>query len=333
MSNPRHRRSPKNLTLNQMMPDWDSGDGIFSVLDVYTVAPPWKTYVSAIGLDIAYHGQRSGEKFITSMCYNWLDDDGEITSAGLGKVASALMARYGQKWTHLWALYTAQYDPLQTYQVTETGTDSRTNSVTGSKTRTPNLTTRDVLDQDDTDSHTSSGTTTYGKSVASKSGGTTMGQSYRYGFNPEGSGTISGITGIDQYPATGSAEYENHAFSVSDVGGKPTTADKGSTLTESTEVQSGSDTESGSVSGTNTRDATNTRTETGTEGISSTESGTDSGNYSRTKAGNMYRSPAELMDFDREFWMVDFFSIVFADVDEMLTLGIYSERPVNNTII
>ena len=314
------------------MPDWDSGDGIFSVLDTYTVAPPWKTYVSAAGLDIAYHGQRSGDKFITPMCYNWLDDDGEVTSAGLGKIAAAIMARYGQKWTHLWSVYTAEYDPLQTYQVTETGSDSRTNSVTGNRTRTPNLTTRDVLDQDDTDSHTSSSTTTYGKSVATTGDTTSMEQDYRYSFNSAGPSTISGSTGLDQRAASESPVYENHSFNVTDGGGTPA-ATKNSGMSKGTEAQSGSDGETGSVSGTNSRDATNTRTETGTEGIASTESGTDSGSYSRTKAGNMYRSPAELMDFDREFWMVDFFSIVFADVDEMLTLGIYSERPINNTII
>ena len=315
-----------------MIPDWDSGDGIFSVLDEYTVAPPWKTYVNAVGLDIAYHGQRSGEKFVTSMCYNWLDDDGEITSAGLGKIASAIMARYGQKWEHLWALYTAQYNPLQTYQVTESGSDSRTNSVTGSRTRTPNLTTRDVLDQDDTDSHTSSETTTYGKRTSTKDQATSLDQAYRYPYNP-GSGTISGETGLGQYGEAENPRYDEHAFAVTDTGGLPTDATKRSGVNEGTSSDSGSDGHTGSVSGTNSRDATNTRTETGTEGISSTESGTDSGSYSRSKAGNMYRSPAELMDFDREFWMIDFFSIVFADIDEMLTLGIYSERPINYTII
>lgn len=331
MSNPRHRRSPKNLTLNQMIPDWDSGSGIFAYLDTGTTTP-WHGVVGSAGLDIAYHGQRSGDKFVAPMCYKWLDDDGEITSAGIQKLIAAIEARYFQKWSHLWDDYTATYDPLKTYQLTESGSSSGNHSDTTSRTRTPNLTTRDVLDQDDTDSHTSSGSTTYGKGVTSKSDGTTMGQNYRYGFNPDGNGTISGITGIDQYPATGSAEYENHAFSVSDVGGKPTTADKGSTLTQSSETQSGSDTESGSVSGTNTRDATNTRTETGTDATSGTDSGTESETYSRTKAGNMYRSTAELLSFDRDFWLTDYFSIVFADVDDMLTLAIYSERPINTTI-
>ena len=115
--NPRHRRSQKNLTLNEVIPDWDTGDGIFSYIDD---AMPWSQSVSAAGLDIAYHGQRSGDKFISSMMYRWLDDDGELTDTGFSKLKSAITARYNQKWSHLWSIYTTEYSPLNTYSLEET---------------------------------------------------------------------------------------------------------------------------------------------------------------------------------------------------------------------
>lgn len=247
------------------------------------------------GLDFAYHGQRSGDKFIAPYLYGYLNEDTAVlTNLGIANLATAIEARYYQKWKHLWDIFTVEYSPLDTYNVTETATDDGTKTTAGTDTRTPNLTTKDVLDQDDTDRHTNSSSLTHGEQIATQGTENTTNNNNLFGFNSSSAVPTS----------------------------QPTTA----TTTSGTETHSGSDSTSSTVSGTNTRDSTNIRTETGTETIQRSGSETDSRQYSRTRKGNMYRSPAELLEFDREFWQEDFFSIVFADMDEMLTLAIYSEQ-------
>lgn len=168
MLNPRHRRSPKNLTLNDVYDDWLTGGGVISSL----TTAPWHSSVSDTGLDLAYHGTHSGGKFVAALLYNFLDDDGHITVSGYSSIATMLMAKYGAKWTHLWQLYVTQYNPLYAYNMSETevseDTGTETTEIDGevrrarnqtltesgshdsTATRTPNLSestsTRDVTD-------------------------------------------------------------------------------------------------------------------------------------------------------------------------------------------
>ncbi len=272
------------MTLNQAMPEWDDGSGIFSKLNAATTLP-WAS-VSATGLDIAYHGQRSGSKFIAPMLYNWLDTSAEITTTGYTKLTTALIARYMQKWTHLWTIYTKQYDPLQTYSLTESGESDRT--------RTPNLTTTDSLDQTDVHDGTVDSTETPAEMIATQSVSQVAAADNRFGFNTTPDAPVPNSTASE---STTSSTNESHSGT--------------------NRTQTDSDY-------TDTRDADSTRHETGTESYEE--------DYTKTRVGNMYRSPAELLSFDRDFWLQDFFSIVFQDVDDMLTLQVYSESPVNRTV-
>ena len=126
MLNPRHRRSPKNLTLNDVYDDWLTGGGVISSL----TTAPWYSSVSDTGLDLAYHGTHSGGKFVTALLYNFLDDDGHITVSGYSSIATMLMAKYGAKWTHLWQLYATQYNPLHAYNMSETEVSEDTGTET-----------------------------------------------------------------------------------------------------------------------------------------------------------------------------------------------------------
>lgn len=116
MLNPRHRRSPKNLTINDVYPDWLDGKGVVASMDT----APWASSTSLQALDYAYHGVHSGDKFASQVLYNFLDESGEITTAGRAKIAEMLMSMYGPKWLHLWGLYNTGYNPLHTYTITET---------------------------------------------------------------------------------------------------------------------------------------------------------------------------------------------------------------------
>ena len=324
LMNPRHRRSPKNLLLNDVFTDWETGYGIFSFLE-NKVGVPWSNTSSA-GLDIAYHGERSGEKFVAPIVYNWIDEDGDLTSDGVNKLVSAIKARYYQKWEHLWSVYTAEYSPLNTYNITESGQSDSTGTDDKTSTRTPNLTEAKTGTDNMTIMRDSVDTNAHGH-VISDSGTDT--ETLQHGHVVEDAGEPSTVT--EQTVSGFNSEYYT-----------PKSHDATNTTTDNTQTHSGSDvnttlhgkteTHSGSDIDTLDYDATENRT----LNLSNTTTGTDTtvddvdttshNEYSSTKQGTMYRSPAELLSLDREFWLVDYFGIVFEDVDHMLTLGIYSEK-------
>ncbi len=380
----RHRRSPRNLTLNNIYPDWVDNKGVISSIP----DAPWRDSVDLNGLDISYHGVRSGMRFAAPVLYNFLDDEGEITVSGYSTIGRMLWSRYQLKWTHLWQLYNTEYNPLDSYSITETRSreltksddvdDSRTvnlsdvttfpqkstsssqlrtpnlsettsyptKNTTTSQTRTPNLEEETVVDDEVTTNVEGTDDLTHGKQTETESENESTTQDNTFGFNtastdgvPEGKTTQSG---------TASSTETN-----SGVDARATTEDTTSTRDSTTKVTSkGTETIAGteaesytgnqSVSKTGTESTTNSVTEsyTGTESVNHTgtdvksreASGEESEEIESTKTGNIFKAPAELLSIDRDFWLTEFFSIVFDDIDNMLTLSIYSESEVYHKV-
>lgn len=80
------------------------------------------------------------------------------------------------------------------------------------------------------------------------------------------------------------------------------------------------------------RDIDEATTNTGTQTVSEDTTNNDTEEYTKTRSGRMYNIPAEMLRADREFWLDGYFSSVFDDLDEMLTLAIYSDSEVQSTI-
>lgn len=316
LMNPRHRRSPKNLTLNQALPDWDDGAGIFSKLDAVQEYPPWHNYVSAGGLDIAYHGMRSGDKFVTPIVYKYIDDDGELTTAGIGKIVSGIQARYYQKWLHLWNDYVLEYSPLNTYDITE--------EYEKSATRTPNLSVREHGDDDTTYENDASNSLLHGHTVTDSGTDTTTDT---HGHVITESGSPSSVE-TGQVMGYDSANFVDRSkTTTTETLGKVEThsgQDSSALLHGKVETNAGTDKTTIEEDSSTQRDIDITTQTTGTD--------KNDEEFSSTKQGTMYRAPAELLKLDRDFWLDDYFSIVFADLDTLLTLAIYSEREVSTTI-
>lgn len=414
--NPRHRRSPRNQTLNKAYPDWTSNKGVISSL----TTAPWALSVSQYGLDIAYHGARSGGKFIAPVLYNFLDEDGEITQSGYAAVATMLLAKYGSKWNHLWELYNSQYNPLDSYAMTETEErdsernitnrestdhdnlveydihetetethdntrtpnlseqltlntrDVDTNSSTRtpnlseaetsstSETRTPNTTERTVIDETVESTGSDDSETTYGKVTTTESSSTNDSTLSKWGFNsadavPASSESAESesdqtetLSGSDTTERDTTESTDRDSTQTVTTTGTETKAGQGmvttlktgtETLAESKEnaktgtettLTTGTERDAGSGSATKTGDNSITTTETNV--VDETGSDTYHEEVERTKAGNLFKAPAELLSIDRDFWLMDFFEIVFMDIDSTLTLSIYPEAEINNYI-
>lgn len=273
--NPRHRRSPRNLTIDDVYADWVEDGGIFGDFSDM----PWSSTVVATDIGIMY-GANSAMRFIAPIVYKFLNKDGEFATGARAKLASAVKSRFIQKWTHLWELYNAEYNPLDTYNLTESGSKG------SSDTKNESYTHGHVI----TDGGEDSIDTDYGKITTDTGEPSVTEEHQRQGFN--------------------STEYQ------------AVTKDTTSNVTDNVET----------LSGTDTSTTTYGKTETHSGVDYDSTLGSYSEEYSSTKSGLMYRAPAELMDIDRTFWIEDYFSIVFSDIDSVITLAIYPEKEINTKV-
>lgn len=109
-------------------------NGIFEALD--TLEMPWTSEQLPAPLDMVYFDMHSGEKLAAPIITNRLGDDGYITSAGLFAAASCLKTMYYTKWSALWEALQLEYNPIENYSMTESGSDDtkRTGTDTNVKT-------------------------------------------------------------------------------------------------------------------------------------------------------------------------------------------------------
>ena len=127
-------------------PNWIE-EGLFSKLGDWT---PWADDedVDVNALDIEYFGNRSGYKMasplvdkMTTYPYDLILSDEQIE-----RISKILRAKYNKDWTRLWDALQAEYNPIQNYDMTESGSDSTTDTGTVS-----NSGSRSVVRHEDSD--------------------------------------------------------------------------------------------------------------------------------------------------------------------------------------
>lgn len=151
--------------LNSCYPSGITGNGVFTDLQSFDV--PWKDKNINASLDIAYYGQHSGKKVISSFVENFLPDSGStITDENRVIIAKCLFAVYGNNWKHLWETTQQEYNMLWNTDATivvdtsNEGTNNKTTTGTQTGTDTHKLSGSDTTTKDLTDSTTTSGTDT-----------------------------------------------------------------------------------------------------------------------------------------------------------------------------
>lgn len=237
-------------TLNDYFPEWDTA-GIFAALQGYDV--PWKNPNIATSLDMEYHGNHSGDK-LASPLLNKLSNNA-LTSAEITAVCNILFAMYNATWTKEYATLSAEYNPIENYDMTENMTNDITTHLHGHvETRVPDLTderTPDLTDErtpDLTEINTPLTTKTTENNV--------------FGFN--------------------SATESDTGGSVETMGGTDTTTNTGTDTTTHT----GTD--------TTTHTGTDTTTHSGTDTDTRNYTLTRSGNIGVTTSQQMLQSEREL---------------------------------------
>lgn len=111
--------------------------GIFQTIQALNVFE-WLDSDTAKEYDRDYYLSYSADKRISLTYYRLLklEDDGKISSA-LTEIAKIILNRHKDDWDRLYELMTAEYDPLNSYNITETETPDITKTRTNDfKTKT-----------------------------------------------------------------------------------------------------------------------------------------------------------------------------------------------------
>lgn len=287
-------------TLNQIIPGMKTGNGIFNAI----TAPMWAEDFDASQLDI-YFSANYGHKFATYYAESFIDDDtGIIAGANLTALANAIYNMRSKEWAQLYAVLSAEYDPMENTAVTESVTETRTGSGLNGNTKTLGTTTT----TSGTSSTTATGTiSTDGEDTATS---TTVIDRTEAGTNA--GNNASNVFGFDSVSAVGDTTGTNSATDSRDIDDTTTTNSSGTNSTDT----SSSTTTSATTSGTSA--------DTGTITDSGSNSFTETFTRAYNKHGNIgVMSNVQLLSESVEFYKWSFIRQICEDICQFIALSVY----------
>lgn len=173
--------------------------------------PLWSSKLNAADLDLHF-ASRYGQKWVSPLIEMLEDSDGEVKGASLSTLANSIYRIRKTEWQHLFDDLTAEYDPIENTDYTETETTDRDTATTNGNTRTLNTT-----EQVDSENSTESS----GSTNVSSSGSTN-----RYGFDSQTA--VGDTTASDTSSTTASSDASSDASSTTRDTGTVTDAGTGS---------------------------------------------------------------------------------------------------------
>lgn len=158
------------IRLNDMFSEWATGGGIFTALQSMDI--PWKTESISDQLDLEYHGNWSGDKIISPLLEKYVEGD-TITSEESAVIAGVVFNMFSPYWVKQWATLSAEYNPLNNYDMVEEYEEDNSMTYGKSHTRTDNLAHSETIGNTRTDNLTET----------DSPGQISFEQDYVYGFN------------------------------------------------------------------------------------------------------------------------------------------------------
>lgn len=276
-------------------------NGVFADLQILEV--PWKDKGIATELDIMYIGNHSGQKTISPMLRQFVEN-GEITPANRSQIASVLFALYNDNWVREYNTLFLEYDPIENYHSIEEMTNDETVVEYGrTDTRTDNIEHSiegsESLIHNTKDEHRSSTNDKKNGSEVRRPIIETDNQVYA--FN----------TGQNIQDALHSTKVINSGTETMDYNG---VTNEGEEVSES------------KVTGTDTTQYNNrVNKDTGTSANTASGEDTHTRNYHLERSGNIgVTTSQQMITSERELYLWNFFErVVFPDIDRALTLKIY----------
>ena len=316
--------------LNDVIPDGITGSGIFSAMNTIQSLP---FDVSPVIMDIEYFGNISGGKIVSPLIDRIVTGD-EISATEEQKLSNIIISMYYERWGKLYDTMLLEYNPIQNYDMVEQMTDDETvheygktlqrtdnltHTKTGNDTETNNLQEQrtDNLSDQRTDNLSKSidreVTETYNTTDTETPNLTNNTDNKIFGFNSS--------IGVDSDSQTVTATGSTSKTKTGTVG----------TVTDETETDTGTQTTTHTGTSTNAKTGTvqlthnTTDSDTGTQNTVSGGSDTSTRNYTLRRSGNIgVTTSQQMIQAERDLWLWNFFhTVVFPDVDKVLTIPIY----------
>lgn len=274
-------------TINDTMPNWLLGSGIFNALDNYDV--PWRVADIANELDMEYHGNISGDKYISPLVRKMKAGD-TLTDAEMKSLAGVIYTLYKDNWDKEWETMNLQYNPIENYNMVEKMSDDITTDEYGrTHTRTDNTT------------HAKTGTETESRNLTDRN--------------------TPNVTELTTPNLTDTSNNSVYGFNSSNA--SPTGTSTNAQTGTNTVTRSGTDTTTHTGSDTMTHNTTDRNTGTVTDADTGTD--THTRNYKLTRSGNIgVTTSQQMIQSQRDLYMWNlFYNVVFPDIDRVLTLSVY----------
>ena len=133
----------KEIRLSEVL---TPSQGIFTqIMSAHEV--PWVEDTTITGelLDFEYMFNQSGDKLISPAVLKNLNDDKELEITDFNKLCDVAFMMYGKRWTRLWEILTAEFNPLENYDMSEIKYIDHGHVETNSGTDTTNRTGTDTV--------------------------------------------------------------------------------------------------------------------------------------------------------------------------------------------
>ena len=291
-------------------------NALFSALE--TAGAPWTDETKPlqyVSLGTLYW-MRSRKKIVTS----FIVEEIEESDTDLDDFAGDLLTLYGDKWAHLWELFLMDYNPIENYNMIESGSDI--NTKTGSLDRSGAITRTGSLDR--SGAITKSGTEsvsddiTYSGKEANTRRGNIVDTGLKADNQTDQDNKIYGYNssvGVNSDSNTQQASHKN-TQTFNDVKDETTFTNRTDSRDITTTFTNRADTDSRKDTYNNIAD-----TDTRKELYNNIK---DTGSHSLTRSGNIgVTTTQQMAESEIEYRRNLYFDMVFADIDKLLTLPIY----------
>lgn len=255
---------------------------------------------------------RSRQKLVTSMV--------KESNSAMSAYAEIILQMYGDKWTHIWDLYQLDYNPIENYNMIESGTD--VNIKSGSLDRSGAITRTGSLDRSGAITKTGSETVSDDITYSGKESNTRTGNiedsgakadnqadrdSKIYGYNSS--------TGVNSESDTQQSSHKN-TQTYNNLKDERSFTDRSDNRDITTTFTNRADTDSRKDTYNNIAD-----TDTRKEKYNNIK---DDTRHNLTRSGNIgVTTTQQMAESELEYRKHLFFEMVFSDIDHILTLPVY----------
>ncbi len=301
------------MKLIDVFPTWAAGALFARLGEKYPDLFPWATSI----LDVEYFGNHSGNKTISTLVEKLLTsaDVDAVDAATLETLVEVIKNRYAVTWGKLYAVMSAEYNPIENYSMveeetpnitlTETPNITRTETPDITRTETPDITRTETpnITREETPDVTKTKNTSQKSDVVVTSNGL----------------TAAGVFGFNSSDPVPQAETNGNTT-------QRTQGDAENNITDETETETGTRTQTETGNRTETETGTRTHTETGnrTETETGTRTHTETGNRKLTRSGNIgVTTSQQMLTSEIALWQWNFYQTVYRDTDTVLTCPVY----------